>query len=70
LPKLENRGEDMLPIGRMNRRERGTLGHIVYKERTMLPPGTKTAFITGYRFLCHRVRRFPTHRNWAMHQSI
>lgn len=47
----------MLPIGRMNRRGCGTLGHIVHKERTMLPPGTKAAFITGHRPLCRRVRR-------------
>lgn len=56
LSKLENIGGDMLPIGRMNRRERGTLDYIDYKERSMLPPGTKAAFITEYR----RVRRYAS----------
>lgn len=59
LPKSEKTGigGDMPPIGRMNRRGRGTLDHIDNKERSMLPPGTKAAFITEYRLLCRRVRR-------------
>lgn len=46
----------MLPIGRMNHRTRHFRPQRPYKERTMLPPGTKTAFITGHRPLYRRVR--------------
>lgn len=51
MSKLQNTGEYMPSIGRMNRRERGTLGHIVHKERTLASARDKDRLHHGHTVL-------------------